>query len=104
VCVCTHRAQAALVLLQPRLTGEPAARASAHATPPPNLLFPGHLDANEDGGEGGGELGRGGWGQEGVRRVGGGEEGRGAGSGGKEKAVLMAQEKAVRLRAGVGLR
>jgi len=79
--VSLTRAQAALETLQPRLTGEPDARASAHATAPAHAPVAGyaHQRAGESGGEGMG----GAW-REGRRE-------------GNEKAFLMAQEKAVYL-------
>ena len=87
--VSLTRAQAALETLQPRLTGEPAARASAHATAPPHAPVAGyergyaHQRAGESRGEGVGGAGREGTG--------------GGGRAGNEKAFLMAQEKAVYL-------
>ena len=79
--VSLTRAQAALEILQPRLTGEPAARASAHANAP--VAGYAHQRAGESGGEGGGGEGR--------EWTGGGRRA------GNEKAILMAQEKAVYL-------
>ena len=83
--VSLTRAQAALETLQPRLTGEPAARASADATAPPPA--PVAVYAYQRAGESGGE----GVGGAGTKGTGGGGRAR------KEEAFLMAQEKAVYL-------